>query len=440
MVRIVILLTVFLLCGRNAVQGQLLSVKLKDTLSKIEIYGMDFGQQKLLTGFYDLKDTTIVLKMSEKPAMYKIKYGKREYKMVYSNGKTDQIVLIKPGSCKLKREDKQNRLLREWYELSQPVRCVTYDYAGVPSEEVADIEGYFGKLKTLLAAKDVFLDRLDSGDTFFDRGLRLFVNADVDYMRLFYMQCPLVAYTMRSMELPEELYGSIYEEKKFKDEELLTFYPNAMMYIYLYPMYAYKKMPKPLPPTEMIASPRVAEAYLLFMLENNRDFKKHESLLTRGKHLIQTPEVKARIESVSSQFKHMTEGNEAMEFVLPDKNGNTVRFSDFRGKLVVIDLWATWCAPCCRARPFFEALAEEMKDEPVVFLSISCDQNDKYWKKQVADATGIDLIDVKGSVNRFYGVSGIPRFMVFGKDGKIISLTAPSPNNGDLKKFIQKHL
>lgn len=440
MVRLIFLLTAFLLCGRSAIQGQSLSVRVKDTLSKVEVYGMDFGQQKLITGFYDVKDTTIVLKMSEKPAMYKIKYGKREYKLVYSDGKKDQFVLIKSGTCKLKREDKQNQWLRKWYELSQPVRRVTYDYAGVPSKEVADIDGYFEKLRTLLSDKRTFLDHLNSGDAFFDRVLRQFVNADVDYMRLFYMQCPLVGYTLRSMKLPEELYGSIYEEEKFKDEELLAFYPEVMPYIYLYPMYAYKKMAKPLPTDKIITSPRVAEAYVLFMLENNKDFEKHERMLRRCGHLIQTPEVKARVESVSAQFNRMTAGNEAMDFALPDKDGKTVRFSDFRGKIVVIDLWATWCAPCCRARPNFEALAKEMEGKPVVFVSISCDQNEKLWKKRVAESDGIDLIDVKGSVNRFYGVSGIPRFMVFGKDGKIISLTAPSPNTESLKKFIQKYL
>ena len=58
-------------------------------------------------------------------------------------------------------------------------------------------------------------------------------------------------------------------------------------------------------------------------------------------------------------------------------------FAQFRGKYVYIDLWASWCVPCCREVPHLQKLEKELENKDVVFLSISIDQNPSAWKKKM---------------------------------------------------------
>lgn len=79
-------------------------------------------------------------------------------------------------------------------------------------------------------------------------------------------------------------------------------------------------------------------------------------------------------------------GKPAPDFALKDQNGATVKLSQFKGKVVVLDFWATWCAPCIAAIPEFKSLWNKYRDDDFVLLSISADFEEKEWKEYIKAA------------------------------------------------------
>lgn len=140
-------------------------------------------------------------------------------------------------------------------------------------------------------------------------------------------------------------------------------------------------------------------------------------------------------------IKSMKKGKQAPDFAFNDANGNVHHLSDYRGKTLYIDFWATWCVPCCKEIPHLEKRVTEMKDyNDFVFISISMDTNIKAWKKKI-DSEKPEwpqfIIDQENSMilSRQYGITSIPRFMVIMKDGTIGDGNAFRPSD---ENFVEK--
>jgi len=112
----------------------------------------------------------------------------------------------------------------------------------------------------------------------------------------------------------------------------------------------------------------------------------------------------------------------APDFSLQDTDGKTVELSGLRGKVVVIEFWATWCAPCMSAIP---TIARVVKDagSDVVFLAINVDDNET--EKHIRSFLRAKKLDVRALVrgkatSKKYEVGPIPHSVVIGRDGKIV--------------------
>ena len=126
--------------------------------------------------------------------------------------------------------------------------------------------------------------------------------------------------------------------------------------------------------------------------------------------------------------------------VLIDPEGNRVHLSDLLGnEIVYIDIWATWCAPCCAEIPHLEKLVEEMKDNRNIrFISISWDENRDAWLEKLGrdKPSWPNYIFEKSSGDKFMadmGILGIPRFLLVGKDSRFINTNELRPSKGVLK-------
>ena len=117
---------------------------------------------------------------------------------------------------------------------------------------------------------------------------------------------------------------------------------------------------------------------------------------------------------------------------LKDANGNVVDFSTFRGKYVYIDLWASWCTPCLKEVPALQKLEKELKNDKVVFLSISIDAKEDAWKKKMQEKNmhGNQLWDPTNSLGQALNVKGIPFFAIYDPEGKLYMHGAPRPSQG----------
>lgn len=125
---------------------------------------------------------------------------------------------------------------------------------------------------------------------------------------------------------------------------------------------------------------------------------------------------------------------------LKDKDGNIVKFSDFKGKYVYLDLWASWCVPCCKEVPLLQKMEEELQNEDVVFVSISIDSKESAWKAKMQELNmhGNQLFNSDAKLCDALNVTGIPFFLVYDKEGKLHTYGAPRPSQGEsVKTFLE---
>ena len=123
-------------------------------------------------------------------------------------------------------------------------------------------------------------------------------------------------------------------------------------------------------------------------------------------------------------------GSEAPDFELTSPNGKKIKLSKFRGKMVLVDFWASWCGPCRRENPNVVQVYEKYSKEKfengkgLVILSVSLDRNEEPWKKAIESdnlSWKTHGWDKDGSVSRLYGVSSIPMAFLIDGDGKIVA-------------------
>jgi peroxiredoxin len=136
-------------------------------------------------------------------------------------------------------------------------------------------------------------------------------------------------------------------------------------------------------------------------------------------------------------------GSQAPDWTLKTPEGKSVSLSQLRGKVVVLDFWATWCRPCIQAMPSLQRLHEKFKDKPVAVIGVNVGE-----KSPTADPVAFmkrrgltyGLLLNGGEVSQAYRVSGIPTFYVIGPDGKVIHAAAglnPAGGEKELEKIIE---
>ncbi|MCH8318407.1 MAG: TlpA family protein disulfide reductase [Bacteroidetes bacterium] len=147
-----------------------------------------------------------------------------------------------------------------------------------------------------------------------------------------------------------------------------------------------------------------------------------------------------KVKELYSKWQKLAEGLPAPLFSYPDITGDTVSLSDFKGKYVYIDVWATWCRPCRAELPHLEKLQEHFKDKNIVFISVSVDETKEPWEKMVKEKElmGVHLFAKgrKSSISKEYLINSIPRFLLIDSEGKIIDANAPRPS-GEIKEILK---
>lgn len=128
-----------------------------------------------------------------------------------------------------------------------------------------------------------------------------------------------------------------------------------------------------------------------------------------------------------------------------DVSGLSFNYGKYaNSKLIVFDIWATWCVPCMEDMPAALKLAKELEGKSVSYVFLSYDFNDKYWKQQSQKLGQINSYYLSGKTRKFLDeelvVTTIPRYMILNNKGEVLVLDAPSPSSPGLKKLIENML
>lgn len=125
-------------------------------------------------------------------------------------------------------------------------------------------------------------------------------------------------------------------------------------------------------------------------------------------------------------------GKPAPEFALKSSREETYRLTDFRGKVLYIDFWASWCRPCREEMPELKKLFEKYKNEErLSIIGISVNDGEKEWLTALRkDSPGwLQLHDADNLVSRSYNVHTIPRYILIDQQGNIVDFDAPRPSD-----------
>jgi thiol-disulfide isomerase/thioredoxin len=152
--------------------------------------------------------------------------------------------------------------------------------------------------------------------------------------------------------------------------------------------------------------------------------------------------------AVRAETQLLAPGQAAPDFTADADGGGKVKLSDFRGKVVVLDFWATWCPPCQRSLPHLNEVARKAAGQDVVFLGVCVwDGRDKFnaWMDKNRSSYVVKFaFDAAGRTpdniaSRQYRVTGIPTTYIIGKDGKVAdAIVGFNPGGTELEAALAK--
>jgi cytochrome c biogenesis protein CcmG/thiol:disulfide interchange protein DsbE len=145
-------------------------------------------------------------------------------------------------------------------------------------------------------------------------------------------------------------------------------------------------------------------------------------VMSRGTQMLPHPSTS---QEMTEEPPPVAAGDKATDFKLEDLSGKTVSLSSYKGKVVFLNLWATWCGPCREEMPSMETLYDDFKDNPdFVMLAVSQDTKGKSAVLPYVQKNGYHfevLLDPENKVGESYNVSGVPETFIIDRKGRIVA-------------------
>src|SRR5690554_5740500 len=181
-------------------------------------------------------------------------------------------------------------------------------------------------------------------------------------------------------------------------------------------------------------------------LKSASDSDERQKLINTYGKQISNPKLKSLAYNHFTTQEKLAKGNPAQDFVAQNLDGEDVRLSDFKGKYVVIDVWATWCGPCKVESPHFERIAIKNKNNPdIVFMAVSIDKKKDDWYLQ-AKTKSESVVQLhlsskeEDAFSKAYDIESIPRFIFIDKEGNFVNSSMIRPSQNYFETIVNEEL
>lgn len=370
--------------------------------------------------------------------------GHAEKKNMFYLKQGDQVnlrVLERTNIALDGKNSRENEVLFKWYAYADFLIVNAQNW--MESHLISYVE-FFPEFERLLKGLPAFRKTLKSGNREFDRLLDRVIDYQMDYWAMRFIQTP------RSVHPKDADFPVYYREmmnERTVDARILQLPYGASM-LRLYKIMAMRFYTENRTDEEanakmmnFIQDGRCREVFIVNdVLGTCKSYKELLKCKNEYGEYLQSEDMIAQVNKMEGILREKDSGI-APDFTYPDVDGRQVSLSDFKGKVVLIDVWATWCGPCQAQIPYLLKLEEELKDLGIVFLGVSLDKaaDREKWLHMIKEKglKGVQLFaDGWSQITKDYEIKGIPRFIVVGKDGDLVARQAPVPADPALKQML----
>lgn len=352
-----------------------------------------------------------------------------------------ELSINNSGMYEMLKGSPENKLLHEWFLNISKVVMPSYNRSGNTS-----YQSFYLMVNETLKSSAGFRKIKQTTNQKFNRLFNLIMDVEVEHAALLYSMSPHAV--QPPLDTLQSFLRKFVRGPKYCDAGLLELGEGvSLLNLYATANYLLGTDKKPYNLEEncnLLCNDTLKGAYIISRFSSYKFYDDFMSVVNPLKKFMVTDHQKMLFdEKLNSLDSILSKGRTSYNFSFPDTMGNLVTMRDIRGKVVLIDAWATWCKPCREDIPYLQELEKEFGEKNVAFVSISFDEikdKDK-WKKFVRDErlTGIQLFanGFKNKMGEIYKISGIPRFMVFDQEGKIVNIDAPRPSDPQLKNLLE---
>ncbi len=437
------------------------SIKGQTNIAQLELNRVENGELSVLSTIH-LKggDTFGFITDVTKPGMYVITlldangrklvtdhYLNRFY---LTNDEHITIELDEDGYQLVSAQLNENNVLNAWNQNVDTLFTFAY-----PFQRSSTFEEFFPLLPEYQTQAEAFKAELDTDNSHFNQLMRYVVDADVAMAALMHVFTPHPKHPEKSDFTP--YFQNLISKDWFATTQVLNF-PTGRTLLNLQTKLWHRLTHDKPTRDEMKmyfetlrnhVSNDTLKGYMA--LNELVHYKSYDESFISFKNKVQDYMLNQYLEGQFKQhelsIRTFGVGAKGFNFKGTDINGNQVALNDFYGKLVYVDVWATWCGPCKKEIPELKKLEKAYHGKDIMFVSYSVDEpkDKEKWKKFVKDngLRGVQLVGDNGfgsDIAQAYGITTIPRFMLFDKEGKVISTDVARPSNPNIQAILNKYL
>ncbi|WP_316748141.1 TlpA disulfide reductase family protein [Pedobacter gandavensis] len=307
------------------------------------------------------------------------------------------------------------------------------EFVGKPNEENQVLSSW-NKLSP--AEKMAFKKEFSTKNARFNTLMKQFVGFEMDF------------YALKNYALEKEspLVKTLLVKNRYKTDEVFL-YPNGKALICKYADGA-ANLNKAENGLDFLSTDRQKGTYIFEKTKNTlKTYPQFEEMNKQYGKYFKDSSLKAKVEGLGEKLYNATPGRKGANFSFPDPDGKMVSLSDFKGKVVLVDVWATFCGPCKELIPALNQLEKELEDhKDLVFIGVAQDgpRAKNTWLKIIKEKQmgGIQLFAGGGNnvLAKDYKIKVMPRYLIFDRNGNVVTTEAPLPNNPGLKKMLLAEL